>query len=326
VGNDDSPFQAFAHEIAVKTPDGLIANKVKVSGDSIEIAQGDSEGFEPDTYKEDLPGDMGSTIFPWETVGARTFKWKGKGFEKAGETAHTPKTSAAKGSKTKKTKSAAAGPVAPPAPRPPTADEMLDRVYALYRKERGASGKPNFDFVTDVAADRSPERVVIHGKDIVVFGKNFREGTSFAFISVGVAEPKDIFDVTARDLTGDGKAEIIIRAVLHAKASKALGGDTVDRHALLVYGILNDKLVRIFGAETGRALGKDQIIGAVAFTPGKKGLDIELRSARAVGWTEKNYPFPVDTTTAGGLEPLLLPWGDAAPRKYRFNGAAYALE
>jgi hypothetical protein len=203
---------------------------------------------------------------------------------------------------------------------------MLDRVYALYRKERRATGKPNFDFVTDVAADRAPERVLIHGKDIVIFGKNFREGTSFAFIGIGVAEPKDILDATARDLTGDGKAEIIVRAVLHAKASKALGGDTVARHALLVYGVQNEKLVRIFGAETGRALGKDQIVGAVAFTPGKRGLDIELRPARAVGWTEKSYPFPPDTTTAGGLEPLLLPWGGSAPRKYRFNGSSYALE
>ena len=67
VGTDDSPFQAFAHEVAVKTPDGSIANKVKVSGDSIEIAQGDSEGFEPDTYKEDLPSDMGSTRRPDRT-------------------------------------------------------------------------------------------------------------------------------------------------------------------------------------------------------------------------------------------------------------------
>jgi hypothetical protein len=327
VGADDTPFQAFAHEIGIKTPEGSIANRVKISGDSLEIAQGESEGFEPETYKEDLPGDMGATLLPWESVGTRTFRWKGKGFEKAGETGHTPKLASGKGDKrAQKAKSGSTGPAAPPPPRPPTADEMLDRVYALYRKERGASGKPSFDFVTDVAADGAPERVLIHGKDIVVFGKNFREGTSFAFISVGVAEPKDILHVTARDLTGDGKAEIIILAVLHAKASKALGGDTVTRHALLVYGIQNDKLVRVFGAETGRSLGKDQILGAVAFTPGKRGLDIELRPARAVGWTEKSYPFPPDTTTAGGLEPLLLPWGGAAPRKYRFNGSSYALE
>ena len=143
---------------------------------------------------------------------------------------------------------------------------------------------------------------------------------------MGVPESKDILDATARDLTGDGKAEIIVRGVLHAKASKELGGDTVDRHALFVYGIQGDKVVRIFAAETGRSLGKDRILGAVAFENDKKGLSIELRPAQAVGWTEKSYPFPADTTTAGGLEPLLLPWGDSSKRRYRYNGSAYVLE
>ena len=200
---------------------------------------------------------------------------------------------------------------------------MLDRVYALYKKDRGARGKPRFDFVTDVAGDRGPERILIHGSDMVVFGKGFREGLSYAFIAVGVKEPEDILDATARDLTGDGKAEIIIRAVLHAKASKALGGDVVTRHALMVYGVQGDGLVRIFGAETGRSLEKNQILGAVAFSPARRGFDIELRPSRAIGWTEQSYPFPPDTTTAGGLEPLLLPWAGGS-RKYKFDGKSYS--
>lgn len=324
VGRDDQPFLAFAHEVGIKTSDGEIKNKVKLSKAGIEIAQGEAEGFEPGSFSEVQPGDMGATLLPWESVGSRTFVWKGKGFEASGETPFTPRggASAAWGKKPKG-RPKSDEPPAPPAPRPPSADERLDRVYALYKKERGVSGKPSFDFVTDVAGDSGPERVLIHGKDMVVFGKGFREGLSYAFISVGVADPKDILDVTARDLTGDGKAEIIVRAVLHAKASKALGGDTVDRHALMVYAVQGDGLVRIFGAETGRALGKDQIIGAVAFTPTRRGFDIELRPARAVGWTEKNYPFPVDTTTAGGLEPLLLPWSGGS-RKYHYDGRSFA--
>jgi hypothetical protein len=326
VGRDDQPFLAFAHEVGIKTSDGEIKNRVKLSKSGIEIAQGEAEGFDPGSFSEVQPGDMGATLLPWESIGSRTFAWKGKGFEPAGETGFTPKQSAgAPAGKKPKTKRAPKSdePPAPPAPRPPTADEMLDRVYALYKKDRGVSGKPSFDFVTDVAGDRGPERVLIHGKDIIVFGKGFREGLSYAFIAVGVGDPKDILDATARDLTGDGKAEIIVRAVLHAKASKALGGDTVDRHALMVYGVQGDGLVRIFGAETGRSLGKDQIIGAVSFTPARRGFDIELHPARAVGWTEKNYPFPVDTTTAGGLEPLLLPWSGGS-RKYHYDGKAFA--
>lgn len=323
VGKDDSPFLAFAHEVGIKTADGEVMNKVKLSKSGIEISQGESEGFDPGTFSEVQPGDMGATILPWESVGSHTFAWKGKRFESTGDTAFTPKQTAATGGKKPKKAAKSDEPPAPPAPRPPTADEMLDRVYALYKKDRGASGKPSYDFVTDVAGDRGPERVLIHGKDIVVFGKGFREGLSYAFIAVGVADPKDILDATARDLTGDGKAEIIVRAVLHAKASKALGGDTVDRHALMIYGVQGDGLVRIFGAETGRSLGKDQIIGAVSFTPAKRGIDIELRPSRAVGWTDKTYPFPPDTTTAGGLEPLLLPWSGGS-RKYHYDGKTFA--
>jgi hypothetical protein len=327
VGRDDTPFLAFAHEVGIKTKDGQISNKVKLSKAGIEISQGEAEGFDPSTFAETQPGDMGATLLPWESVGSRSFSWKGKGFEADGETGFTPKPSASgpgsSGSaKRSKGRPKSDEPPPPPAPRPPSADELLDRVYALYKKDRGVSGRPSFDFVTDVAGDRGPERVLIHGKDIVVFGKGFREGLSYAFIAVGVADPKDILDATARDLTGDGKAEIIVRAVLHAKASKALGGDTVDRHALMVYGVQGDGLVRIFGAETGRSLGKDQLVGAVAFTPARRGFELELRPSRAVGWTESNYPFPPDTTSAGGLEPLLLPWSNGS-RKYHYDGKAF---
>jgi len=333
VGNDGTPFQAFAHEVAIKTADGKIENRVSLKNNTLEVAQGESDGFDPATYSEVTPSDMNSALLPWESVGSRTFKWVGKGFEQAEQTPFTPKGgSSAKSEKTPKKAAkarvaASDEPAAPPPPRAPTSDELLDRVYALYRKDRGVGGgKPSFDFVTDVAGDRGPERVLVHGKDLVVFGKGFRQGLSYAFISVGVTDPKDILDVTARDVTGDGKAEIVVRAVLHAKASKALGGDMVERRALMIYGIKEEALARVFAAETSRAVGDNQVLGAVAFEPGKRGLDIELRPARALGWTEKSYPFPPDTTTAGGLEPLLLPWGDAGKRRYHWDGSAYVLE
>jgi Carbohydrate family 9 binding domain-like len=332
VGTDDTPFQAFAQEVGIKTADGKIENRVSFKDGAIEVSQGESEGFDPATYAEVTPSDMGSALLPWESVGSRSFKWTGKGFEQAGETPFTPKGSAGSakfakiGKKGHKSRPQSDEPPAPPAPRAPTSDELLDRVYALYRKDRGASGKPSFDFVTDVAGDRGPERVLVHGKDLVVFGKGFRNGLSYAFITIGASDPKDIVDVTARDLTGDGKAEIIVRAVLHAKASKALGGDMVERRALMIYGVKDDALVRLFGAETSRAVGDKAVLGAVAFEPGKRGLDIELRPARALGWTEQSYPFPPDTTTAGGLEPLLLPWGEATKRSYHWTGSAYVLQ
>ncbi|HEX3772809.1 MAG TPA: hypothetical protein VHV51_00025 [Polyangiaceae bacterium] len=335
VGADDTPFQAFAQEVGIKTPDGKIENHVSFKGGAIEVSQGESEGFDPATYAEPTIDGTGSALLPWGSVGSRTFKWTGKGFEQSGETPFTGSRGGSSGKvakthkKSHRKRSAARSdePAQPPAPRAPTSDELLDRVYALYKKDRGVGGgRPSFDFVTDLAGDKAPERVLVHGKDLVVFGKGFRNGTSYAFITIGVTDPKDIVDVTSRDLTGDGKAEIIVRAVLHAKASKALGGDIVERRALMIYGINGDTLVREFAAETSRAVGDNQVLGAVAFEPAKHGVDIELRPARAIGWTEKSYPFPPDTTTAGGLEPLLLPWGDAGKRTYHWNGNAYVMQ
>jgi hypothetical protein len=326
IGRDDQPFQAFGHEVGIKTKDGFIANKVSIKGGVIEISQGDSDGFDPGTYDEPTPSDMGSTILPWESVKSKSFKWQGDAFKPAGQTTWTPKVSAQKGGPAPKAK--AEGPAQPPPPRPPTSDELLDRVYALYRKDRSTgNAKPRFDFVTDVAGDDGPERVLIHDRDLVVFGKGFRAGTSYAFITIGVADGKDIVDATARDLTGDGKAEILVRGVLHAKASKALGGNTVDRYALFVYGVQGDALVRIFAAETGRAVEKDRVLGSVTFSTGDQGATrIELHPGHALGWSEKTYPFPEDTTTAGGLEPLLLPWGTQSARRYKYDGKAYVAE
>ena len=331
VGRDDSPFAAFTHEVGIKTPDGNVSNKVSVRGGGIEISQGEADGFDPATYAETMPSNMGAALLPWETTKSRSFKWQGDAFKPAGETSWTPKGGGAGKGGAKappRQSSRVEGPEAPPPPRAPSADELQDRLYALYRRDRSAgTAKPRFDFVTDVAGDKTPERVVLHDKDLVVFGKGFRSGTSYSFITVGVADGKDIADVTARDLTGDGKAEILVRGVLHAKASKALGGGVVDRYGLFVYGIQGDALTRIFAAETGRAVDDDRVLGSVAFLPGERGATrIELRPGRAVGWNEKSYPFPEDTTTAGGLEPLLLPWGSGTARKYKFDGRAYVSE
>lgn len=328
LGDSEVPAPLFAHELSIVTPGGKVVNELRFPAKGklrgIEIAQGEASGFEPDSYAEPKPGDMPSALLPWESVGARTWQWDGKAMAKVGETPHEPRA----GQRTRKAAREEEGPPPPPPPRPPTADELLDRVYALYRKERGVGeSRPRFDFVTDVAGGAEPERVLVHQRDIVVFGKGFRGGTSYSFITVGVADARDVLDATARDLTGDGKAEILVRGVLHAKSSKELGEKVVDRHALFVYRVADDGVRRVFAAETGRALEGQRILGAVAWLRAGGGkVRIELRPGRALGWTERTYPFPVDTAPAGGLEPLLLPWATGARRRYAWDGSAFTLE
>lgn len=328
IGKDGAPLQVFMHELAIVTPDGRIDNEIKISGAGktakIVIAQGSSKGFDPGNFQEPTIGkDIPSALLPWQSVKSRTFAWKGNGLAAVDEESWEPKMSASSGSSPSVPRADA-----PPPPRPPSADEMLERVYGLYKQDRGVSRgkKPSFDFVTDVVEDKQMERVLVHERDLVVFGKGFKKGLSYTYLTIGVKEPEHILSVTSRDLIGDGKAEIIVHAVLDAQASKSLGGDIVRRQALFVYKVIGENLTRIFAAETARSLKDNRIMSSVAFIPSGTGTELELRPLRAVGWTQKTYPFPEDRHPAGGLEPLLLPWSTVGTRRYAFNGSAYELK
>ncbi len=334
IGSDGAPLQVFGHEISIVTEEGRIENKLKLQGTGkharIIIEQGKVKGFDAGNYSEpSIGGSFQSALLPWQTVKSRTFAWKGKGLAAVDESSWEPKMSRpSRGAPHGHAPSSAVAVDAPPPPRAPNADEMLDRVYGLYKQNRKIKRRstPRFDFVTDVVEDAQMERVLVHDRDLVIFGKGFKKGLSYTYLTIGVKEAQDILSVTARDIVGDGKAEILVHAIVKTQASKSLGGDVVGRQALFIYKVEGENLKRIFAAETGRSLKTNRILGALAFLPSHRGLAIELRSSRAIGWTKKNYPFPEEQHPSGGLEPLLLPWGTVGSRRYVFNGSEYVQQ
>jgi len=349
ISEKDAPVVKFEYELGIHADEIELENEVRMIGRpgarQIRFSQGLAKNVDPETWNQ-APSTEHSALLPWDKVKSRTFGVRDGQFAEVGSEAWKPRVkgpaSASKpiesavsagasapqpaGASAPQPAGASAPPPAEAAPRPPSAEEMLDRVYALYRNDRKVGRKkPDFDFVSNVTGDARPERVLVHGSDLVVFGKGFLEGKSYAYITIGVADSKDILTVTAQDVTGDRVSEIVIRAQLQAKTSKALGGDSITREAMFVYRITGGKLARIFGAEMARSLGKDRIVGNVAFAQqGKSGV-IELKAGRAVGWTEKTYPFPEDRGPAGGLEPLVLPWSDRGAQRYVFDGERFTL-
>jgi hypothetical protein len=334
---DNSMKPIFLHEVGLTAGSGAIDNEVRIgrSGgrSTLTIAQGSAEGVEKEGYSEPKPADMESALLPWDPIGSQTYAWQGGHLVKAGETSHTPSAhGTAKGEKRPAVRhrepSEPSNTVAvPPAPRPPTTDEMLDQVYAMYRKDRHVKkAKPRFDFVTDVAGDTTNERVLVHDKDIVCFGKGFREGTTYVYTAVGVASPDDIIDVTARDLTGDGKAEVIVLGQLRAKAGKELDDASVDRAVLFIFQITETGVRRVFAAETARSVSDKTILSGIRFLPRETGMLIELTAGRSLGFTPKSYPFPDETQAAGGVEPVVLPWSKQRNRSYRFDGDRFASD
>ncbi len=318
--------RVFAHEVAIVTPDGTVENQVKITPVggkvAITISQGKAEGFHPDTFREPPHEGMATALLPWETVGSREIRWDGSEYAVQKETEQKPRIVGAKKA-APAPKGTPGGAEAPPPPRPPTSAELLDKVYGLYRKDRGKEkSEPRFDFVTDVAGSVEVERVLVHGTEVLVFGKEFLGGTSYTYIGIGVASADDVIDVTSRDLTGDGKAEIIVRGLLHAKGGEELDDVEVSRYAMFVYQVTETGISRIFGLELGRQIGDNRVLGAIALRPAAKGWDIVALPGHAVGWDRRTYPFPQDEGPAGGLEPLILPWTGGSQR-YSFSGTTY---
>jgi hypothetical protein len=320
LGTSEAPFPLFQHEVGIRGPQGSITNEVRLGAKSIDILAGSANGYTAATYREPVETQMAPLLFPWGPVRGETWEWNGKTYVKTREDKQAEGRAARTASKAR---------ALPPPARPPTPDEMQDQVYALYKRDRRLNGndKPRFDVATDLAEDERNERVLLHGRDLVVFGKGFKGGQGYAFLTLEqFNDPSDVVDLSARDITDDGKAEIFVRGVMRSKAPKESGlkaGTVVAREVFLVYSVGPRGITRVFGAETGRDLGGKRVQGAVAFLPGPKGLDIELRPGQAFGFTDRTYPFSQDKDKVGGLEPLLLPWGGGALARYHWDGSQF---
>ena len=202
---------------------------------------------------------------------------------------------------------------------------MGKQVMEAYFRDQGVTPtKPRFDIEVHVDGDNRPERVALVGRDIVVLGPGFKGGNGYARMSLTqFADDKDVSELTARDVTGDGAAELVVRGVRHVTTQ---AGEQVAVEALFVYQVKGGAITRVFSVETGRELSGKRIQGLVQFVPAKggKGFDVDVRPGVARGWTEKTYPWPQDKP-GGSIEPLLLPWGGVSSLRYTWNGTQFAV-
>lgn len=327
----EEPQTIFAHQIAVTSSDGKkrVTSSARLSSKEIEIAVEPAVGFDASSYSELAAGDgVEPLLLPWGTVKSRTFKLDGPSgkFTKASEVAQAG--SAPSNASVKPPSEPSQPTREPPAPAVQKSSDLSKQVLELYMKDAGvaAGTKPRFDLEVNVDGDAKPERVALFGRDIVVLGPGFKGGTGYARISLTqFSDDKDITELTARDLTADGGAEIVVRGARHAKST---AGDTIDIDGLFVYQVKGGNIVRVFAIETGREMtGGKRVQGLVQFVPAKsgKGFDIDVRPGTAKGWTKETYPFPQDKPGSGPVEPLLLPWGNIPSSRYTWNGKEFTL-
>jgi hypothetical protein len=254
-GSAEVPNTLFQHEVGIATEAGSVANEVTFPSDGaksgIRITPGAVKGFTAANYKEATETSFDPLLLPWGPVQSQTYKLANGAFAKASEE-----------------KQAVAAPAPAPAPEPaaakappaPSPGEPLQKVYEQYKRDRGMSGPPRFDLVADVTGDKQVERVLLHDRDIVVFGKGFKGGLGYTYLTVSqFASSGDISSMTARDVTGDGKADIVLMGTLHGNAPRDAGGGTVDREVTLVFTLTGETLHRVFAAETARAMGRKRV-------------------------------------------------------------------
>ncbi|CAN5840720.1 hypothetical protein BH11MYX4_BH11MYX4_45120 [soil metagenome] len=317
----DEPVTVFTQEIAVSDPASKrrIANAIHISAKEIEVSVEPAVGWDAATFKEPTAGDEG-ILLPWGNVRSRTFRLEKGKFVKAAEVAQAgaAATSAASSA------SAGTGTRDLPTPAVGKGADLSRQVMDLYLKDQAvpAGTKPRFDIEVHVDGDARPERVALIGRDIVVLGPGFKNGSGYARISLAqFADDKDVSEMTARDVTGDGAAELVVRGVRRVTTP---AGENVAVDSLFIYQVKSGIITRVFAVETGRELAGKRVQGLVQFVPAKggKGFDVDVRPGIARGWTDKTYPWPQDKP-GGSMEPLLLPWGGVSSLRYTWNGTQF---
>jgi hypothetical protein len=319
------PTVTFAHEIAIRQSDKRIDNSVHLGRGQIDVAIEPTTTWDALTYREPIASDVEPILFPWGGIKAQTYKWDGSRFSKAKEITKPDQTPAgapvAGQSGSGAADRAPPRPAEPPTPKVTRGGDMSAQLLELYRKDRGNGAAPKADLKVQVSGDGQPERVLLVGRDIVVFGPGFKGGTSYAYITLQqFSDAADISDLSARDVTGDGAADLVVRGTRHVSSDQG----TVDVDTLFIYSVTNDSITRIFGIETGREQSGKRVQGMVQFIPGVSGktFDILAGPGRATGWTEKTYPWSQDQP-GGQIEPLILPWSGISSARYTWNGSSF---
>jgi len=317
----DEPTTVFSHEISVAAASSRVTNAVRLASKEIEVSIDAAVGFDAATYSQARASDTEPVLLPWGAVKSQTFRFDGAKFSKTKEVAQVATGGAATTTTTVATVTTVTRP-----PEPTTITfRPIDpaQLLARYHADRGVpdSVHPRVDLQAHVDGDARPERVMLIGRDIVVLGPGFKGGSAYAYLTLSqFADAGDIEEMTTRDLTGDGAAEIIVRGVRHVSAQ---GAGTIDMHVMFVYQLKSGVITRVFGIETARAQGNKRIQGTVQIVPGQHGLDVDVHAGRAQGWTDKTYPFTQDQP-GGALEPLLLPWGGIDHVRYAYNGTVFS--
>jgi hypothetical protein len=192
----------------------------------------------------------------------------------------------------------------------------------FYKKAPDARGlKPVGEAWVDVGGDSRRERVVLAGKYLAVLGEGLGEGEYYFYTLPSSADHRTKA-LELRDLTGDGKAEMLVTYDL---AWPELG---VTQELVAVYHFDLDKLLLVFQAEVGNIGPGWELRNKLDYVIPKKGKPSEIRVSVQ---PTKNAPalesyVDVDKDQVVSWDRILLPWQEGRARTYTWGDSQFLKE
>jgi len=320
MANDDgTPRRVFAHELAREGGANRVTNLLAdEAGGGLRVSLGSAVGWTASNYPTAAEAGVMPPLVPWgpDRVRVYTYNVASRGFQALRSEANP----------------LAGASVPSTGPQPTTALPRslaapdVPALLRLYRTQTGlgAEAPPNFAEVGDVAEDATPEQVHIYGRTLVVVGAAFLGGRNYYQLGLPLQDGDAVLSLRLVDLTGDSKAEAVLR--VRRAATSQIRGETVpsQREMLLVYRFGTQR-GRLFAGEVGRRVGAQSISNVVRL-PGEGASPgtIVHDAGSATGWTAENYPFH-DTPPQGHF-PLRLPWQTPRTVTYQWNGTAFTAQ
>jgi len=170
------------------------------------------------------------------------------------------------------------------------------------------------DYV-DMAMGKELELLAKGGPFIGVMGPGFMSGSSYAYIKLPVVDGSDVLALEAKDVTGDSKADLVIRY----REKNNLG----SRVVLAVYAFIASEIQKVLAQEI-EISQKDKSIGCKAeLLPDGPGgsMMVLVTPGKAKGWTESSYK----NVPEYGTGPVLPPWDPAGRKLWIYSGLEYKL-
>ncbi len=321
----DTPDSIFAQEVGLELSAGSIKNDVRISGSGrrtkITVGAGRARGLDPSRMRRQSSTGANAVLLPWGSIASQIYTVRSGKLVLKEEKTQTPR------------QPPGAAPVAKPKPpsgtRPPSGHVVkptpkpkqqvdIRQVYALYKRKHRVSSAASFDMKANLAGDHRKERIVVHGSDLVVFGPGFVKGRGYRAASMPFAKGRDVKQVRTKDITGDGKAEIVVRGVLRAALPADMGSGEMERTVVLIFKAQSGQLLQVFAAEIGRKIDNKRIEAKLSFVRDGR-YRIRLTPGKATGYTEFTYPWSQKTSPNNGFEPLLLPWSGIKQVRLRYE-------